>query len=246
MSNFTTWRSLVDGEEVGGIPDSAVLHYPFKDRDNNTIVEVLQDENATANGTTNISNNWFEGFAEDFDGDDDRVEIPIQSWTSTVQNVNWGFAFTFTSNDNGSFENLFGGPGGGTGHDITVRSGVRGSSGSLETEMHSGGDRIEVYSDASGFFDGGKYRVFWRSTGNDASDLELYVNNSEESLSIENNNSGFDWADFDPPDEPLFMGGDNNGGDLRRFTDMEGDNVIVYNNPTRGDIEEDYNIQPWS
>ena len=27
MSNFTTWRSLVDGEEIVAIPDSAVAHY---------------------------------------------------------------------------------------------------------------------------------------------------------------------------------------------------------------------------
>ena len=34
MSNFTTWRSLVDGEEILAIPDSAVFHPDDNDLDN--------------------------------------------------------------------------------------------------------------------------------------------------------------------------------------------------------------------
>ena len=57
MSNFTTWRSLVDGEEIGAIPDSVVHQYNSQDLDlsDNDPVSTWPDEVGEADLSENNS-----------------------------------------------------------------------------------------------------------------------------------------------------------------------------------------------
>ena len=43
MSNFTTWRSLVDGEEIGAIPDSAVARYDATEEESTGVISTIDD-----------------------------------------------------------------------------------------------------------------------------------------------------------------------------------------------------------
>ena len=42
MTEFTTWRSLVDGEKIGAIPDSVVSLYDFGDNSDSSIIVDIQ------------------------------------------------------------------------------------------------------------------------------------------------------------------------------------------------------------
>ena len=43
MSNFTTWRSLVDGSQIGSIPDSVTDHWPFGEGSGTTAGNEVSD-----------------------------------------------------------------------------------------------------------------------------------------------------------------------------------------------------------
>ena len=68
-------RILFDGP---AIPDYGVSHHPLIERSNVTLVDQVGDNDGEAVGTTNVSNNYFEGFAEDGDGSDDYVRFPSE------------------------------------------------------------------------------------------------------------------------------------------------------------------------
>ena len=78
MSDFTTWRSLVDGEEISAIPDSGMLHahYDFSVEDGS-----LPVEDQTDNGY-DLDQGEYSGVGDDingvqagvFDGTDDYVQ----------------------------------------------------------------------------------------------------------------------------------------------------------------------------
>ena len=92
MSDFTTWRSLVDGEEIGVIPDSVVNRLALDEGDGSSV----EDSVGSANGTLFNDEVWtddaaFEGAtAPFFDETDDyaewspRTEAPI-TWTLRVR-----------------------------------------------------------------------------------------------------------------------------------------------------------------
>ena len=79
MSNFTTWRSLVDGEEIAGIPDSAVSQYRIDEGSDSTLNNEFDGQpDGTIYGAS-----WIEdtdltgGWGLDFGGED-YVDIDSQ------------------------------------------------------------------------------------------------------------------------------------------------------------------------
>ena len=79
MSNFTTWRSLVDGEEVGGIPDSGVHQWPFDEGSGTTLTDAIGNDDGTLNGGAWTSGTYEGGEAIDFDGTGDYADFPAIS-----------------------------------------------------------------------------------------------------------------------------------------------------------------------
>ena len=84
MSNFTTWRSLVDGEDIFAIPDSG-LFYHVDATDTSTITESNGDVTTWEDISGN--NRDFEGIASSYDND-------------AFANGNHGVYFDFDSMDN--------------------------------------------------------------------------------------------------------------------------------------------------
>ena len=70
MSDFTTWRSLVDGEEIGVIPDS-LLKQPWDEGDGTTVSDTSGNNDGTIDGANWVEDSEFEGgWKLNFDGED--------------------------------------------------------------------------------------------------------------------------------------------------------------------------------
>jgi len=231
------------------IPDSAILHYPFGGRSGSTLVEQLDGQDGTANGLTNVSGNYYVGHAESGDGTDDHGELTTWgTFGSTYLTSDFGIAFT-VEGANGSTEGFVGTRNGAAGNNpqrFELGWGNYANAGELEFHLRDGDSQdgdIAVNTDAA-FNDGNKYRVFWRKTGNTASDVECYVNNTSESLTTVLDRGTFDnVSDFD---NPLYTHAHYVDGSVSRFGDVTLDNLLVYDSPTISDIQADYDIQPWS
>ena len=104
MSNFTTWRSLVDGEEIAGIPDSEV-YYPVDEGSGQTFNDYFGDVNATTEDSiTWISDSDFAGgFYADFG--EARVQLDsLLPFIGTDQD--WSLAFTMIRDSTSSSSNV--------------------------------------------------------------------------------------------------------------------------------------------
>ena len=77
MSNFTTWRSLVDGEEIVGIPDSVVAQYDATEEDSTGSISSIDDliGSFDLSGTVEVISNGINGLKTyRFDGVDDLMQ----------------------------------------------------------------------------------------------------------------------------------------------------------------------------
>lgn len=94
MTDFTQWRSLVDGTEYRPIPDSGVSRYTFDNGDtsNGTAVDVWGGNDATINGaTTGVSGanqSYTTNEAYSLDGSDDYLTAPYTN-PSTISLACW-------------------------------------------------------------------------------------------------------------------------------------------------------------
>ena len=74
MVDFTggTWRSLIDGSEVSAIPDTELLRWPINEGSGDSITDEVTGKTATTTASWD-EGQWFEDWALDFDGTDDRL-----------------------------------------------------------------------------------------------------------------------------------------------------------------------------
>jgi len=232
---------------ASGIPDSSLYHIPISQRSNSTIVEELENQNLTAQGTTNVTGNWEDGYAEDAENGG-YIELPSAylSWLESSQNK-W-MAMTLDANPpNISDEEGFFGfvdtnqsptefwqvndPNG----DGTIRWTTRGNDGSK--------DRIITDNPV---LDGTKKRIVLQRTGPTANDMEIWVNGSEAATTVQSA-QGFNGT-FDTTFNPLVLTVTVDGSPFGS-TDSAVDNLIFGQQGTtlaQSDIELEYQAQPWS
>ena len=96
MTEFTTWRSLVDGDEISDIPDSENLHFhydaqeAFDDGDDGNEINSWSDETVNgfdlSGGSPTVRSDGINGnLALEFDGTDDTLTIGSDDWDSISQ-----------------------------------------------------------------------------------------------------------------------------------------------------------------
>lgn len=227
------------------IPDSAIAHYPHINRSDSTIVDVLGNLDGTAQGTTNVENvgKWFQDYAEDGDGVDDH--ILYNEWDAVFSSLSVGGVY-FTvevSNDTGmwmSSENS------GNGLFWTRTSGGFGAStGQILWYIQDSDSQLNrIYTDSARFNDGGPYRVCLTWDGTSASDMEIWVNGSQENTVVDNDDGWTSGLTFDQPVTGLAR---NDSGSISENVNAFMDNVIPCDDyQTESTITDDYNNQPWS
>lgn len=249
-SNNESWNDAI--EETNGItitedgtvqtgseiPDSARYHVPMNDRGGTTVEEILQNDDGTAQGTTNVSGNWYNGYAEEGDGQDDWIEFPdeMANWIHT-ELYDFGLAFTLETNDAGQF--------GAYNQDISEWTLIRIEDDHIRIEFRDGDDnRARIRSDG-GYDDGQKRRFFFYIEDLETMDGDLYINGNAQNVGVTNDsinpsavnnlNIGFWLFELNRDGDPF---GDVYAGIM--------DNFVVYDDPSSQDIQDDYDAQPWS
>lgn len=238
------------------ILDSATFHYPFLERSGSTIDEEIAGEDATANGTTNVSDEWWEGHAEESDG---TGHIEATTWNDFGSNLDGDMTlfFTFKTTDPGFLFSVINSGGNenmafevgmtnnwdwGDAYGDTYAEGYIGFN--IRDDDPTGDEGLSVVTDSAGFDDGDRYRVAIRKSGNNGSDLDIFINGQEESVSVARdglNTSGL--VDFD---EPVVFLARNIRGSIEDERDGTMDNVIVTGGAESDiSIQDDYASQPW-
>jgi hypothetical protein len=229
------------------IPDSALYHYPILERSTNTIAEQLANEDATANGVTNTSGTWSEGYAEDADGTDDYISGP-SAWTNWVENSDAGWiAFTLDADSgaiSGSSVFAWADSGQSPSELWGISEAPNTTDGLVYDVQASDGNRVRVET-SNAVFDGSKHRFVIQRSGASSSDVEFWRDASQQTTNIvESNTCNFS---FNGTPTPYFVAQNNNGADSYLNTNI--DNIIFGERGTTlssTEIQDDYDNQPWN
>ena len=235
--------------EGDAIPDSALYHYPFLERSNSTVVEELENEDATAQGTTNVSNNWWEGFAEDGDGTD-YIEFPqaISDWVAPNNGQSRWLAFTLEGQPSAN-DNIFSVQDTSPSPSENWRVRDSGSGGDLEIFLSDdNGDSLQVSTNSTVIGATGKHRVVCNLiTLDGTTDVEIWVNGSETTTTVDRDGT-FNGSFSSNRMDPILFGRTDNGSATPSYDGVV-DNVILGQLGTTlsaSEIQDDYDVQPWS
>lgn len=236
----------VEVTDPSTIPDSAVLHYPIRERTDPTVVEVLQGADATANGTTNISGGWYDGYAESGDGSGDYIRSTDWGSFGSGMDSGWAISFTVQTSSTGT---VLGTAAGGVDDPrffvaFTNHFDPNNNPNRLQVTARRVG-RTAAYSveTTADLNDGAKHRVVVQGSGVTASEMEIYVDSEADYQTIRNDATFGSYADFANPVD--FLDSTDNvslgglAGDI--------DNLIAYGSPlSTSEIQDDYDNQPWT
>ena len=226
MVDFTggTWRSLIDGLEVAAIPDSAENRWPWDEGSDDTVADVIGDNNGTVVGA-----DWIDvadlvgGFGLEFGGED-RVEMSI------IDGIGAGLSFSLAITVN--LDDI---------SDQVIWSQSKGSNDRLSLQINDSkwhgavfdGDWSRRESDVDAVTD----RVRLGFGHSDNGDIDIAINGE-----IITDNPTSDTSSDGT--EVHYIGqqtAQTNGAS------MIADNPIVYLDRLDADVwSQDYNSQPWS
>lgn len=227
---------------TNAVPDSTINHWPFLDRSNSTVVDKVGSSDGTANGSTNVSGAWYDGYAEDGDGTDDYINL---GKTAIGPERDTGFTILFTVQTTQDTVSYISGKGSSVSGWLMMLSDDLGSAGSVDLFLaDSDGDREEGHTSGGLINDGSKHRVAWRVPSADATTWEVYIDGSSVGFTVDRNEGASPSGTFD---YDLYALARNNNGSADRHLDGTMDNILFCGTGlTSQEITNDYNNQPWS
>ena len=226
---------------VIAIPDGKVLSYPWNEGSGTDINEEFGRDVATlSDDSVWTEGNFFGDFALDFRGNEESVSGDSTAIEDAIQSGHFGVSFTFQSDNLETFDNFLGVSDNGR---VQSFSSFRGDDGSVEFRIEdSNGHRIEVFTDG-GFDDGANKRVFITMDQPNADGISIFINDSEKPLTANSDDSGFDLSDVNISGEEMLYGdGPGTGTEVNAIMDYP----RWWQSPSRDDIAEDFDLQPWS
>lgn len=253
VSDGNDWYTISDQQFVGvGLPSSAVRQWPLTERQNGTIVERLANDNGSISGgpSNTADGGFYEGYYEATDGTDDALLLPVGEFETQIQSVDFGIAFTVRSSGFSDGDILMAAADSNYDHQISIQDSGRGTStggdGVIEI-LFTINNSISAVETSTNVADGAIHRCFVRIQSNNPANWEFYVDDSADSLTVLDD-SGIDLANINLSSAVNDIGFccRNTAGSLNRHVDMDADNPILYDSPTRQDVTDDYNYQPWS
>lgn len=122
MVNFTTWRSLVDGAEYTGIPDSVVNHWPTDEGSGTVLTDNVGNIDGSISGPawTSLSDAVGDYYLS-YDGSDDLVSLG-QDTLNAVYSGDWTFTAFVKPSSTGSYKGVLGHYDGSTGTRVEMDS----------------------------------------------------------------------------------------------------------------------------
>ena len=223
--------------------DQKLVHrWVLDDVDTGTATDSVGSADGTVNGVTSVSGDWAGGSAGEGDGTDDY--IGTTTWGSFGSNMDSDYALAF-SVSSATQDVALGvtNSGGNESQTLTARfdDDYGGNLNTLTYAVRDDTSDLGGYSSVESSTEltsGGPYRVVINKTGNTAADIDIWVNQTEDSASTNRGQSGTNFIDFNEP-IPLFAG--NARGTIKSFNGGILDDICVF-----GDSLTDTEIQSYS
>jgi hypothetical protein len=225
----------------------AIHRWKLNDVASGKATDSIGGANGTVNGVSSVSGDYQGGSAGD--GTEDYISAKPKNF---LENADTDFAVGLTINYStlpdsskshaliGMAEDL------GDGYDWWIIAASQTSDGTIgfDTNGLNGNDLTIETTNSVGT--NTNVRVLFNKKTNDASNFEVYFNNTAQSLNILENNSGYSGPQFNG--DLYFFGYHDIGlSDGSRFQDVIMDDVIFYDSSlSSSEIQDDYNAQPWS
>jgi len=260
VAGTSWWEELRIMPPVGGtragvfgggvaIPDSEadqkLAHRWLLDDVNGTVEDSVGSANGTNNGVTSVDGAWAGGRAGDGGSGDNFIETTTLGDFGSNTSSDFAIALSFTTTDIGEFIGVINSGGKAEQAIGTTTRGFFGGSddklGFFVRDDGGSGNGMRVDSDQD-VTNGNRYRAVLNKTGNNASDLEIWLNQSEENTTIAEDN-------FDPNavvnfDEPVCLFANNIRGEVGNHINAVIDDVCVFNDSlTQEEIQSYQN--PW-
>jgi len=235
---------------LGNASDHVEHRWPLDDVSSGTVTDTVGNADGTVNGVSSVSGTYQGGSAGDGDGTDDYISVDV---TNFLENAGTDFAVGFTINyatlpDSSNSHSLMGmaeDVTGGNKYDWWVITASKTTDGAIGFDTNGRNDnRLEIET-GSTVETNSKVRVLFNKKTNDASNFEMYFNNSAQPISVLSNELGYSDPEFNG-DLYLYGFHDIGIGDGSRFQDVIMDDVIFYNDSlSSAEVSDDYTAQPW-
>jgi len=244
MTNFTTWRSLIDGQEVSALPDSVIHHWKFDEGSGGAVADNIGDADGSVNGPSWVSGNFEGGSALEADGTDDHVSTTTLGNFGSNMSSDFAVSFTIKSPNDGDGWVM------GMQNDATdfdtgdqTHFSVRNDDGQIRWEISDEDNEIGRARHESDINDNEPHRVVINKSGNTHNDVLIYIDTIEDT-SVFNTSSWDTFNNFEF-DFPFFAFIDDDG--LDRYGNFILDDILIFNDSlTSTEIQDDFDRQPWS
>jgi len=194
------------GTGVSAIPDSEanqkLIHRWYLSEDSPPFVDQFGSADSTSvTGTTQVTGDWVDGAARQGDATDDVIETTTLGSFGSSMDTNFAVAFSTTSaTANAIISAINSGGNGNQALNIATNDSFQGSTGTLTFAIRpdgtEGGD-FDCIEGSTDLTTGGPYRVVCNKTGNTAADLEIWVNQVNDTATINQDLGGTGYVDFD-------------------------------------------------
>lgn len=229
-----------DGSRVFGnvIPDSAlsqVIHrWPIKEGSGTTAKNTVGSD-GTINGATWNSGTWTGGYALNGDGEDDWIDVGDLGNFGGNMDTDFAIALTIDNYDNGSW--IF-----------SRNEGAQLISLDTDNTSHwrwriRDKDSNEIRVESQSSTSSSKQRIVLNKTSNSASGMEIWLDGSQASTNILQDNAFSNPEDFSGPVALLAR---YSGGAGSYYTGNIDNVIICSTSQSSSEIQSDYNQQPWS
>jgi len=242
----------IDGQTVfTAIPDSEanqkLIHRWYLSEASAPFVDQIGSADGSNNGTTQVTGDYFDGAAREGDGVDDYIETTtLGMFGAQRENGDFAYAFTIVPTDvtddsfiagsnNASF---------GNGQIVgNIRFAGAGNSGEITLREHDANDnRMVVRSETGHMANGNPYRVVINAVGNDATNWEIYINQTDRTNNVEDNDGLSNCENLDHP-YPFFCRNDNTN--IREFGNFILDDFCIFDDSLTTTEAQSY-TNPWS
>jgi len=231
------------------VPSSAIHRWKLDDVGTGTATDSIGSADGTVNGVSSVSGTYQGGSAGDGDGTDDYISTTkLGDFGSTEVADTFSVAYTI---DNLTTTNQIficgvdniDSPGDNTVFTCPIN---RISSNVPEISIRGANDPghfLRVQGNTT-INDGDKHRVAITKSGDNGSDINIYVDDSQDSTNVSFDNLNSNTSDFNTP---FYIFARNLGGADDSHVPGVIDDLILYDEAlTSSEVSDDYNIQPWS
>jgi len=212
--------------------DQKLAHRWVLDDVNATVEDSIGGAEGENNGITSVAGDWAGGSAGEGDGNSHILTSTLGGFGSGMDS-DFAVAFSIQTTDTDNprilgVENV---------DDNTALEAVLGNQGENEAEivLNDSDNNFTIVYGSTNVADEGKYRIVFNKTGSTASDIEIWVNQSEDNITnaFDQGQTGF--SDFDTE---LALFALNESGDVRNEINGVIDDICLFSDSlTQAEIE---------